>query len=264
MELITSYQARLQADDTRIVAQSRLREWVSRAHSENAATRITITSLDTLSTDAYQQLCLRASPDRQARSQTYRKFVDQMRCLVAGELLNYALRTYHGLNEHPTLVTNKFGKPEMTSTPKIEYNLAHGGRFVVCATSDRPVGIDVEAARTNNIASVLPEFAPDEIEKINSLSDTQRRRACIKVWSQKEAYLKYLGIGLNIPLNSFSVYDRSTLVSFPGASEKVEIRSWEIATDSHILSVCSEGGAITISNITESELLASKFPKSSG
>ena len=184
--------------------------------------------------------------------------------LVAGELLNYALRTYHGLNEYPTLVINKFGKPEMTNTPKIEYNLAHGGRFVACATSDRPVGIDVEAARANDMASILPEFAPDEIEKINSVSDAQELHACIKVWSQKEAYLKYLGIGLNIPLNSFSIYDRSTLVSLPGASEKVRIRSWEIAAGSHILSVCSEGGPITISTITETELLARKFPKSSG
>lgn len=254
----------MQAGSTRIVAQSRLREWMSRARSENAATRITVISLDTLSMDTYQQLCLRASPDRRARSQTYRKFVDQMRCLVAGELLNYALRTYHGLNEYPTLVINKFGKPEMTNTPKIEYNLAHGGRFVACATSDRPVGIDVEAARANDMASILPEFAPDEIEKINSVSDAQELHACIKVWSQKEAYLKYLGIGLNIPLNSFSIYDRSALVSLPGASEKVRIRSWEIAAGSHILSVCSEGGPITISTITETELLARKFPKSSG
>ncbi|MCV2489690.1 4'-phosphopantetheinyl transferase superfamily protein [Geodermatophilus sp. YIM 151500] len=75
-----------------------------------------------------------------------------------------------------------------------------GGRVgLVAITEDTPVGVDVEPHREEDFASVLDEgwLAPAEADRLVTLPPALRVEAITRCWTQKEAVLKGLGLGLH-------------------------------------------------------------------
>jgi 4'-phosphopantetheinyl transferase len=106
-------------------------------------------------------------------------------------------------------VTNEWGKPEIGG-PRLAvplwFNLSHTDGFIACVAGRvRPLGVDVED--TNQMASydemAKHFFAPAEQEYLSSLTPGHQREAFFRIWTLKEAYIKALGKGLSIPLDSF-------------------------------------------------------------
>jgi 4'-phosphopantetheinyl transferase len=102
------------------------------------------------------------------------------------------------------------GKPHLTAPhdERLHFNLSHSNGlalFAFCATED--LGIDVEWLHEVTSAEQIVRrmFCPEEAAEWFSLPDEQRRRGFFDCWTRKEAFVKALGRGLEVPLDSFRV-----------------------------------------------------------
>jgi 4'-phosphopantetheinyl transferase len=109
----------------------------------------------------------------------------------------------------------------------LTFNLSHSKGLVICALACRAdLGVDVEAIRGPAPLDVADRFfAPREAHALRQLDDADQRRRFFELWTLKEAYIKARGLGLSIPLDSFS-YDLqagSIRITFgPAAQETAE------------------------------------------
>lgn len=142
-----------------------------------------------------------AKMDSQRKDKILRcqKEVDKQRSLLAGILLQY------GLSEE-RLVQQVF------------YSISHSGNYVICALSDRRVGIDIE----NKFRSVFSEAKEEQLDKIArkclTMGEEIRFQSCeeadkvdllMELWTKKESYSKAIGKGLAM---DFATIDTEKMV----------------------------------------------------
>ncbi len=94
---------------------------------------------------------------------------------------------HYGVRDFP-ITCNENGKP---LTDDFFFNISHAGQWVVCALSDRPVGIDVEVLKPIKARPRYLLFSEKESRYVNASKDRERR--FFTLWTRKEAYLKALG-----------------------------------------------------------------------
>ena len=105
----------------------------------------------------------------------------------------------------------QYGRPFLSAAVNplmLSFNLSHSQDVGVFAISPhKSLGIDVEAVREDFGGEDVAEshFAPAEFRELLSLPEAQRPQAFFNCWTRKEAYVKALGAGLQIPLDSFEV-----------------------------------------------------------
>ena len=153
------------------------------------------------------------SPDELTRAATFR-FENLRRSFV---LSRGALRVLIGsfLQAPPEkllLILGSHGKPGVAQpgagSPAFEFNVSHSGGIAIFAfSSDCAVGIDIEQIRPlEDMRKVATHFfSREESEDLFSLPPDERERAFFLCWTRKEAYVKAVGEGLSIPLDSFQV-----------------------------------------------------------
>jgi len=140
------------------------------------------------------------------------------------------------------------GKPELdwknisTRERLPFFSLSHSGKYAVLAVSDKPVGADVERLRNNREHVAKRCFHKREYEDIVALQDEEERgRRFLEYWTMKEAYVKWTGEGLQIPLDSFCIKRGDDGVSYVENTGCADV--W-FATGSlegiYSVSVCSE------------------------
>jgi 4'-phosphopantetheinyl transferase len=94
----------------------------------------------------------------------------------------------------------EFQKPYFATSSAIDFNISHSGNYVVCALSETScLGVDVEWIKPMPIDDFQENFSEQEWNAIQQSKDTFR--AFYSNWTQKEAFLKALGVGLNLPLD---------------------------------------------------------------
>jgi 4'-phosphopantetheinyl transferase len=90
-----------------------------------------------------------------------------------------------------------------------QFNLSNTRGFVVCAVSGvHPrLGVDVERLdRENDLAALADRyFSGVEVAELRSLPEAARPSRFFDYWTLKESYIKAHGLGLAIPLDSFSL-----------------------------------------------------------
>jgi 4'-phosphopantetheinyl transferase len=120
-------------------------------------------------------------------------------------LLRAGLRQFLGelLALPPAAVplTEQAGRPLLGgSLGFLHVSCSAGGQVgLVAIAAGTPVGIDVEAHRDGDalVASDEGWLCPAEERQLRRLPPDQRRQAATRCWTQKEAVLKGLGVGLN-------------------------------------------------------------------
>lgn len=109
----------------------------------------------------------------------------------------------------PALITGEYGKPYLKELPELFFSLSHSETVAVCAISDREIGIDIEYHREMSPDRLLRIakrfFAPEEYDAIAEESGEAAKELFYRIWTAKEAYIKFTGEGMHRNLASFSV-----------------------------------------------------------
>jgi 4'-phosphopantetheinyl transferase len=88
------------------------------------------------------------------------------------------------------------------------FNISHSADMALLGLShQRDIGVDLEFWRklADEEALARRYFSPVEIKSYLSLDPTRRRNGFFNCWTRKEAYIKAVGRGLGLPLDSFDV-----------------------------------------------------------
>ncbi|MDQ0273721.1 4'-phosphopantetheinyl transferase family protein [Cytobacillus purgationiresistens] len=150
----------------------------------------------------------------------FRHRADAKRSLYSELLLRYLIRKKLGiLEEHIVFNTNKYGKPFLIqSKTALHFNLSHSGNWVVCALDSYPVGIDIEEIRPIDFSLANRFFSPKEVLELNVAPEGKKLSKFYALWTLKESYIKAVGKGLSIPLDSFSILTKN--IDTPELSDK--------------------------------------------
>lgn len=171
--------------------------------------RVFCCDVSAVSEGDHARLYAMASRERRQRAEGYLRREDAVRCLAAEALLRYAVP---GL-EPERIQREPGGKPCLEG---VHFNLSHSGHWVALAVGDSPLGVDVECFKTGRDPQKLARryFTEEERRYVGS---SQER--FLRVWTAKESRLKCLGVGLSVPLDSFSVLGLDTVRTWllPGA-----------------------------------------------
>lgn len=167
---------------------------------------------------------------------TFQNNKDKIRSLLGMILVIYHVRKNEKCKfSDLTFQTNEFGKPEC-NLHDFYFNISHSGNYVICACSTQQIGVDIEQMNPLDHKIAKHFFCSQEYKEI---SKAMNRTECFyKYWTAKESYVKYIGKGLLISLNSFCV-------SFDMENGRVNgiigpvIYSKKIAND-YMLSICTE------------------------
>lgn len=131
-------------------------------------------------------------------------------------------------NTEITFLRNWYGKPYIKEFPKYHFNISHTSNIIVIVISNNEIGVDIEKIRNADLRIAKRFFTKDEQEYILENSLVQNNRF-YEVWTKKEAYMKYVGKGLHMPLNSFNVFDRNI-------SEKLKT----FKREDYLITICSD------------------------
>ena len=168
-----------------------------------------------LTTENYNEFMQMVSPEKRDRIIRFHNFDDSERTLLADVMIRKTISSRLGLrNDQIEFGVNEYNKPYLLTVPDFHYNISHSDRFVACAINDAPVGIDVEIFKPTDLKIAERFFSKEETAYILSQPDAEQLKAFYMTWTMKEAYIKYLGKGLSIPLNTFCVCDINIGVHF--------------------------------------------------
>ena len=153
------------------------------------------------------------------KADRYLKQSDRHLSLVSRALVRYLIAEVTRKDPQSLrFSTNEHGKPFLVGFPEIHFNLSHSHGAAVCALCrDAAVGVDVEdLGRHTNLSIARRFFSSYETALVTKASDTEKRKLFFDIWTLKEAYIKAVGKGLSIPLNSFSfnVNDTEIRITF--------------------------------------------------
>lgn len=126
-----------------------------------------------------------------------------LRQLLAGYLRSEAgsLQFVHGSQGKPALAASQSGE-------RLYFNLSHSGRAAIFAvTRLGEIGIDLESIQPMAGLEKIAEhfFSGREVAALRHLPSQERLGAFFACWTRKEAFIKALGGGLSISLDSFEV-----------------------------------------------------------
>lgn len=173
--------------------------------------------------------------------------------ILAGIFMQYGLsRTLEIPMRDIGYTYGEQGKPYLKLTNRldgqnrqaVDFNLSHSGRYAVLAVSDGAVGIDVEQVKKNRLSVAKRCFHEREYEDIMRMPDEDsRNRRFLEYWTMKEAYVKYCGEGLKIPLNSFLIERMDNGLSCvkkeSRKGQEAFFATFQMEDPSYFVSVCS-------------------------
>jgi 4'-phosphopantetheinyl transferase len=149
------------------------------------------------------------SPDELARAGRFRFPVHRRHFVAARSVLRYLLAHCAKIPAADVhFKEGAYGKPELSGTGSIRFNVSHSGELGLYAIAKhREVGVDIEQHRPmDDLENVSRHyFARGEVTALEKLPLPDRHAAFFRCWSRKEAFVKGLGAGLSLPLDSFCV-----------------------------------------------------------
>src|SRR5258708_6183899 len=162
-------------------------------------------------------LCCHLQREEQIRAKDFVFADDRERYIASHFALRKILAGY--LRVPPLtlgIYNDSYGKP-FISNSCIRFNLSHSGdTALVAITRDREIGVDIEQERPGWEVMALAEqfFSHREVTEIKKLPLSEQTTAFFRCWTRKEAYIKAIGRGLSIQLDSFSVPVKESCHSF--------------------------------------------------
>jgi 4'-phosphopantetheinyl transferase len=190
----------------------------------------------------------RVSEERRHRIERYLHQEDADRSLLAELLIRFGARNLHGIQtDRITFAANAYGKPYIPGCPGICFNISHSGDWILCAWDSQPIGVDVEQIRSLDYDLANRFFSEPERVLLTKQSESEKLRMFYRLWTLKESFIKQVGRGLSIPLDSFSVqpagHSARLTVLEPSTvpNESCYFRLYELSSDrsDYMAAVCA-------------------------
>ena len=183
-------------------------------------------SVQKLNAEIFSHFFQQLPPPIQNKISKFRNWEDSQRCLLGNALLIRGLEFLGLTYSLNNLKYTEYKRPFFDDL--IDFNISHSGEYIICAISTtNKVGVDVEKMKDipiNNFKNIFSD------EEWNNVSTDKSLRSFYTYWTKKEAFLKAIGTGMNIPLKNITI---------PGNKIVWENREWfleEIKLDKDYLS----------------------------
>lgn len=191
---------------------------------------------------------------RQEAVKSFKNNKAAMASMATGLLLQDIVESQLGIKPEELIIgKGEQGKPYVEGQPEFFYNISHSGDMVAIAYGNSPVGIDVERirCRENDLKVAKRCFTAEEYGFITDdayKADLEGKchseeERFFMVWTMKEAYLKYKGTGISVPMNSFIVKPYEGVI----VGEKLSCQP--VVINDYVYSVCVEQGVEVSLNI---------------
>lgn len=186
----------------------------------------------------YELLLEVISPVQKKKVVSYKYKKDSYRSLLSEILVRFlAVQKYKILNDEIHMQFNPYGKPFIKGNP-FYFNTSHSGDWVVVITDNKEVGIDVEKIQSFDIEIANHFFTSEECSDLNEKVDYNKLIYFYDLWTLKECFIKNVGKGLSLPLNSFSVSKHLDSITVKHSFNKDFYFQQYYLDESYIVSVC--------------------------
>ena len=148
------------------------------------------------------------SAEERSRAGQFRFERDRRRYTARRGILRELIGSYLACDPAAVaFVHNAYGKPALAQGD-LRFNLSHShgvALYAFCQGAD--VGCDIERRDAKFAAEQIPErfFSREEVRVLRSLPVHEQTQGFFNCWTRKEAYIKAVGRGLSIDLDSFDV-----------------------------------------------------------
>jgi 4'-phosphopantetheinyl transferase len=204
------------------------------------------------------------SEERRRAAERFRRPIDAYRSLLGETLARLAVcELWQVSNADLSFRKNAYGKPLLDYPPNCSFNISHSGEWVVCAASDTPVGIDVERIKPIDISIAERFFAPEEYDELMKLSGSRQLSRFYRLWTLKESYIKAVGKGMSIPLDSFAfafLQDGSVTIARNDAEAPAVWLHQHSVDDCHMLALCASEDSIPAYRMLSVDDAEAMFP----
>jgi 4'-phosphopantetheinyl transferase len=189
--------------------------------------------------DDFHRLLRCVSEERKARILRYKHYGDACRSLVGDLLIRYALKKAFGLCDSDLRFgKSPHGKPILSSHPEYHFNLSHSGSHIVAGVGLHPLGVDAEVVKKIDFKVAKRFFSGEECLYLANLPEEEALWSFFRLWTLKESFVKAIGSGLRIPLNSFrfQLGENITLISNDFHDDQFAFH--QLLLDDAVLSAC--------------------------
>lgn len=172
---------------------------------------------------------------RKQKTMKYKHADDRKRSLGAGILLQNILPRFGASPDHIFCGTD--GKPQADG---ICFNLSHSGDLVICATSNKQVGCDIEMIQKAPRHVAERFFCSKELTYLESCTEDLRDQEFFRIWTMKESYMKMTGEGMRLALNRFAIVFDTDKISVQRDGANTDCTIHEYAVAGYQVSVCAQ------------------------
>lgn len=165
-----------------------------------------VNCIEGLSESQFNRLLSVLDKDKQARVNRFVKHGDALRTLIADILARLMICSRLDILPHKIEFNcNAYGKPCLKANNAIHFNASHSENWIVCAIDDKPLGIDIEHIKPIDLHIAERFFSVEENKALECTANDKKLEYFYDLWTLKESYIKALGKGLSIPLDSFAI-----------------------------------------------------------
>jgi len=184
-------------------------------------------------------LLKRISKENREKCLRFKFKEDALRTLYGELMVRHVLcQKFSFTNSNIELVRNESGKPYVKDSP-IHFNISHAGDFVVCAFSEREIGIDIEQKKEVDLKIAQRFFCEQEYESLLAQKSCDQLAYFYSLWTLKESYIKWLGTGLSTPLDSFYFNINANNITCVDNNRKAMPFFKQFSLNDYSISVCS-------------------------
>ena len=184
-------------------------------------TRIKALRIDWYSAYDYEQFRKVVSEKKRLRIDRLKNREDYQKSLLGDDLARNMVGEITSIPSKDLIIdVDEDGKPFIVNASGIYFNVSHSGDWVVCVVSDKQCGIDVEKISDIDIKVAERFFTQSEYAILKEKESHERKNLFFEFWTIKESYIKYIGQGLGIPLNSFEIVMKNNKYAIKSDVEK--------------------------------------------